>query len=294
MDLFPVVFIVIVMLAIPLLIYLAFKQIKLSKEIRMQLINDGYNIIFCGEGNSYIAFNINKALFRAGSLIDHRFFQESISYIHNYEWKWKELDGKKIENTFYIYISNIEFPVHKIYYQRKEGDAEIEWAKLQAVFHQSYELQSTEMKENPEVYFDFFISHASEDKDYLVRPLVNELSQLGINVWFDEQTLEIGDSLRRNIDAGLKKASYGIVVLSHDFFSKKWTQYELDSLINRAVNDENKVLLPIWHNINATEVAEYSHYLADKLALQTAIHSIDEIAKQLSKIAYKRRSITTS
>ncbi|EAR8223704.1 toll/interleukin-1 receptor domain-containing protein, partial [Salmonella enterica] len=182
----------------------------------------------------------------------------------------------------------------KIYYQRKEDNAEIEWAKLQAVFHQSYELQSTKMKENPEIYFDFFISHASEDKDTFVRPLVNELSQLGINVWFDEQTLEIGDSLRRNIDTGLKKASYGIVVLSHAFFSKKWTQYELDSLINRAVNDENKVLLPIWHNIDATEVAEYSHYLADKLALQTTIHSIDEIAKELCKIAYKHRSIATS
>lgn len=77
------------------------------------------------------------------------------------------------------------------------------------------------MKENSEIYFDFFISHASEDKDNFVRPLVNELSQLGINVWFDEQTLEIGDSLRRNIDTGLKKASYGIVVLSHAFFSKK-------------------------------------------------------------------------
>lgn len=294
MDFLTILLIVIVILALSLFIYLAVKQFKFSKEIRAQLIKDGYNIIFSGKGNSYIAFNIEKAFFRAGSLIDHRFFQESISYIHNYEWKWKELDGNKIENTFYIYISNIEFPVHKIYYQQREGNAEIEWAKLQAVFHQSYELQSTKMKENSEIYFDFFISHASEDKDNFVRPLVNELSQLGINVWFDEQTLEIGDSLRRNIDTGLKKASYGIVVLSHAFFSKKWTQYELDSLINRAVNDENKVLLPIWHNIDAAEVAEYSHYLADKLALQTTIHSIDEIAKELSKIAYKRRSIATS
>ncbi|SSH18650.1 Uncharacterized protein containing a TIR (Toll-Interleukin 1-resistance) domain [Klebsiella pneumoniae] len=294
MDLSPVFLIVVIILVMPLFVYLAVKQHKISKEVYALLAEDGYDIIFSGEGNTYIAFNIKKASFRAGSLIDHRYFQESISYIHNYEWKWKELDGKKIENTFYIYISNIEFPVHKIYYQRKEDNAEIEWAKLQAVFHQSYELQSTKMKENPEIYFDFFISHASEDKDNFVRPLVNELSQLGINVWFDEQTLEIGDSLRRNIDTGLKKASYGIVVLSHAFFSKKWTQYELDSLINRAVNDENKVLLPIWHNIDATEVAEYSHYLADKLALQTTIHSIDEIAKELSKIAYKRRSITTS
>lgn len=291
MDLFPTLPIAIATLVLPFIIYLAVKQSKLSKEIHMELTKDGCHIIFSGEGNSYIAFNIEKAFFRAGSFIRREYFQESISYIHNYEWKWKELNGKKTVNTFFIYISNIEFPIHKIYYQGKERDAEVEWAKLQAVFHQSYEMQSTKMKENSDIYFDFFISHASEDKDNFVRPLVNELSRLGISVWFDEQTLEIGDSLRRNIDKGLKKASYGIVILSHDFFSKKWTQYELDGLINRAVNDKNKILLPIWHNIDASEVAEYSNYLADKVALQTTIHSIDEIAKELSKLAYKRRSV---
>ncbi|WCQ53259.1 toll/interleukin-1 receptor domain-containing protein [Escherichia coli] len=247
MDLSPVFLIVVIILVMPLFVYLAVKQHKISKEVYAPLAEDGYDIIFSGEGNTYIAFNIKKASFRAGSLIDHRYFQESISYIHNYEWKWKELDGKKIENTFYIYISNIEFPVHKIYYQRKEDNAEIEWAKLQAVFHQSYELQSTKMKENPEIYFDFFISHASEDKDKFVRPLVNELSRLGINVWFDEQTLEIDDN-RRNINFGLKKHLMELSCCL-TFFSKM-NQYELDSLINRAVNDENKVLLPIWHNID--------------------------------------------
>lgn len=290
-NIFPLILTVVIITALPFIIFLALKQYKISKEIRLKLVKDGYYIIFSGEGNSYIAFNIEKLYFRAGNFINHKYFQESISYIHNYEWKWKEINGEKIRNTFFIYISNIEFPVHKIYYQRNEESAEIEWAKLQAVFHQSYEVQSTIMKENTELHFDFFISHASEDKEGFVRPLVNELSRLGINVWFDEQTLEIGDSLRRNIDLGLKKSSYGIVILSPAFFSKKWTQYELDSLINRAVNDDNKVLLPIWHNIDAMEVAGYSHYLADKVALQTTIQSVDEIARELFKIAYKRRNI---
>lgn len=289
MDIFPTLPIIMMALIIPFFIYVAVKQHKMSKELYTHLAKDGYSIIFAGESNFYIAFNITTATFRVGSLVDYNYFQESISYIHNYEWKWKELNGKKIENTFFIYISNIELPVHKIFYQRNENKAEMEWAKLQAVFHQSYELQSTVMKNKNEVNLDFFISHASEDKDNLVRPLVSELARLGISVWYDEQTLELGDSLRRNIDDGLKKASYGIVILSHAFFSKKWTQYELDGLINRAVNDDGKVLLPIWHNIDAGEVAEYSHYLADKLALQTSIHTISEIANELSKIAYKRR-----
>jgi len=277
------------LLAAPVFIYAAVKQNKLAKKIRNELFKDGYSVVFYGAGSSYIAFNIKESSFRAGSLIKYGYLQEPISYIHNYEWKWNVIDGRKTENIFFIYISNIDYPVHKIFYHRKEHLAEIEWAKLQAVFHQSYEPHDKKMKKNNEVHFDFFISHASEDKDILVRPLVNELSRLGVNIWFDEQTLEVGDSLRRNIDAGLKKASYGIVILSHAFFNKRWTQYELDSLINRAVNDENKVLLPVWHNIDASEVAKYSHYLADKVALQTNMYTINEIARELSRIAYKHR-----
>ena len=50
--------------------------------------------------------------------------------------------------------------------------------------------------------YDVFISHASEDKDTVVRPLANALLQRGLKVWYDEFELKIGDSLRRKIDKG--------------------------------------------------------------------------------------------
>jgi TIR domain len=51
--------------------------------------------------------------------------------------------------------------------------------------------------------WDVFISHASEDKDEVVRPLAYELQERGLRVWFDESELRIGDSLRRKIDQGI-------------------------------------------------------------------------------------------
>jgi hypothetical protein len=53
--------------------------------------------------------------------------------------------------------------------------------------------------------YDLFLSHASEDKEAIARPLYSALSAKGISVWFDEAVLEIGDSLRRKIDEGLAK-----------------------------------------------------------------------------------------
>lgn len=45
--------------------------------------------------------------------------------------------------------------------------------------------------------WDVFISHASEDKADIARPLYEALSGFGVTVWFDEAELGIGDSLRR-------------------------------------------------------------------------------------------------
>jgi len=128
--------------------------------------------------------------------------------------------------------------------------------------------------------FDVFISHASEDKDAVVRPLATALQQAGLSVWYDEFELRIGDSLRRKIDKGLANSSFGIVVLSQAFFGRGWPEYELDGLVTRAVTGE-QILLPIWHNISKREVIAYSPSLADRLARSTSTHTVEEIAAEI-------------
>ena len=130
---------------------------------------------------------------------------------------------------------------------------------------------------------DAFISHASEDKDDLVRPLAEHLIGMGFAVWYDEFQLTVGDSLRRSIDRGLAGSRFGIVVLSPSFFAKNWPQYELDGLVAKE-SLGGKVILPLWHKVSKDEVISYSPTLADKLALSTAVYSVAELAEQLAKV----------
>jgi hypothetical protein len=113
--------------------------------------------------------------------------------------------------------------------------------------------------------WDVFISHASEDKEGFARPLAEGLTARGLRVWFDEFTLTIGDSLRRSIDRGLAHSRFGVVVISPDFLRKEWPQKELDGLVAREVGGV-KVILPVWHRINANEIRAYSPTLADRVA----------------------------
>jgi Domain of unknown function (DUF1883)/TIR domain len=133
---------------------------------------------------------------------------------------------------------------------------------------------------SPSREYDVFISHASEDKESVVRPLAHVLSSSGLKVWYDEFELRIGDSLRRKIDTGLAKSRFGVVVLSRSFFGKGWTNYELDGLVTRAVSGE-QILLPIWHEITKKELIDYSPSLADKVARSTGTHTIEEIAQEI-------------
>lgn len=139
------------------------------------------------------------------------------------------------------------------------------------------------LDQNIGIEYDVFISHASEDKDDVVRPLANALIERGLKVWYDEFELKIGDSLRRKIDRGLANSRFGIVVLSSSFIKKGWTNYELDGIITKA-NTGEQVLLPIWHGITKREVMDFSPSLADKVARNTATNTVEEIADEIAEL----------
>lgn len=144
--------------------------------------------------------------------------------------------------------------------------------------------QPPEMGQSADV-FDVFISHASEDKDDIVRPLANALKEEGLHVWFDEFELRIGSSLRQTIDRGIARSRFGVVVLSDSFFGKGWPAYELDGLVTRTVGGE-QVLLPIWHGVTKQQVMDFSPSLADKLARSTATHTVAEIAAEIAGVVH--------
>jgi hypothetical protein len=131
--------------------------------------------------------------------------------------------------------------------------------------------------------WDVFVSHASEDKASVARPLALALESHGVSVWLDDFELRIGDSLRRKIDHGLARSRFGVVVFSKSFFAKGWPQYELDGIVSRSVSGE-QTLLPIWHEITKDEVMAQTPSLVDKIARSTAQYTIDEIAAEIAAV----------
>lgn len=140
--------------------------------------------------------------------------------------------------------------------------------------------------------YDVFISHASEDKLDVARPLASLLLQAGLSVWIDEAELVLGDSLRRKIEHGLACSNFGVVVLSKAFFAKEWPQKELDALVARE-DGRDRVILPVWHHLTASDVRTFSPLLADRLGTRTDL-GLQTVAGAIVRAVRSRQSRSES
>lgn len=117
---------------------------------------------------------------------------------------------------------------------------------------------------------DVFICHASEDKEAVARPLAEALRDRHIDVWYDEFSMKVGGSLREAIDRGLANARFGVVVVSPSFFRKRWTQRELNGLVAREMSEDRKLVLPVWHEVELSDVVKHSPPLGDIIATRSS------------------------
>src|SRR5882672_12416062 len=141
-------------------------------------------------------------------------------------------------------------------------------------------------------HWDAFVSHASEDKDSFVRPLVEALGRLSVSLWYDEVSLRLGDSLSGSIDRGIAKSRNGIVVVSPAFLKKRWPEAELHALNTRRIEDG---YLCIRTGSRQNDVVVPNFFPAVRAMLDADFPSSDEISSNFAAAGFapRHREIVT-
>lgn len=133
---------------------------------------------------------------------------------------------------------------------------------------------------------DVFISYASEDREKVAGPLAKALKERNLKVWYDEFVLQVGDSLKSRIDAGIAASKFAVIILSDVFLGKSWPKYELKTILSLK-DHEKQQILPIWHNVTEKEIEKAlekdSSILLGIVALKTESKTIDQIAAAIAK-----------
>jgi TIR domain len=183
---------------------------------------------------------------------------------HTSDFEWKTVTAQMEELRRQGYIIKLNEDAWGSTYWTITSEGVVYLASLE--YEQNFPKATPRPKTHEE--WDVFISHASEDKDAVARPLTKAFREKGLRVWYDEILLTVGDSLRKKIDQGLASCRFGVVILSPHFFEKHWPEQELNGLATREVNGQ-KVILPVWHKVDFEAVRRYSPTLADRFAVNT-------------------------
>jgi tetratricopeptide (TPR) repeat protein len=147
-----------------------------------------------------------------------------------------------------------------------------------------------------ELRYDAFISYARDERETIVRPLYEHLTEMGLRIWFDEIEVKVGDSIHGSINRGMRRSDYGIVVLSEGFLERRYPIWELEGFLVRQLQkgERQKVLLPLYYGVDEKTVSEYSYPLANLHALTVTEDNVEKVAERLYEVITEDRGETVT
>jgi hypothetical protein len=102
-----------------------------------------------------------------------------------------------------------------------------------------------------------FISHASEDKETIIDPLVRCLTENSIkNIWYDKDVIDTGDLPIKEINEGLSRAKVGIIVFSRQYLKKPWATWEMWILLTLLITHKIRVVPFLSGSLTFEELTE--------------------------------------
>jgi TIR domain len=97
----------------------------------------------------------------------------------------------------------------------------------------------------PEKSYDVFLSHSTKDKKF-VRTLAEALKRRNLRVWYDESNIRVGDTFLSSMGDALEHSRYFVVVVSPEYLSSSWANFELGVALGRKWSAEKAKVLPIF------------------------------------------------
>lgn len=89
-----------------------------------------------------------------------------------------------------------------------------------------------------------FLSHSARDKAW-VSEFAQDLNVCGVDVWFDEWELRVGDDLHERIADAVERSQFVGVVITRNFSESKWIKGEVNQALSREKAEDRTLVLPL-------------------------------------------------
>src|SRR5262245_30158641 len=101
-------------------------------------------------------------------------------------------------------------------------------------------------QESPELQFDVFLSHATEDTAWCEQ-LAERLRNDGVRVWLDQWQIKPGHNIDDRINEGLEQSRKLVAVWTEHYFAERkvWTLAESYATQHQDVLGRDRLLIPL-------------------------------------------------
>jgi hypothetical protein len=86
-----------------------------------------------------------------------------------------------------------------------------------------------------------FVSHSSQDRDFVEREVVKFLNEQQIDTWYSRTSIESGEDFNRRIREGLQQCNWFLVVMSPRSAQSQWVMAE----VNWASSNRRQNIIPV-------------------------------------------------
>lgn len=128
-----------------------------------------------------------------------------------------------------------------------------------------------------------FISHSSEDKEKIVRPLVESLEKVNIKTWYDEKNILDGDSISQAVFRGLKSSQLIILIISPHVWQSNWVWLEIGGYLLKQ-----KPVIPVLWDVSHEQFAAKFPFLADRKYIKAEISDFNYDIAQITQKLLER------
>lgn len=128
-----------------------------------------------------------------------------------------------------------------------------------------------------------FVSYSSQDTPW-VREFVHTLKELGVDAWFAEEQIALGDSIYDKIEHALRESNAIILVLSKHSVRSRWTYFEIGAALS-----SDKKIIPII--VDDVEYAQLPSLVTRYQSLRA--QSPQEASKEVAKLFAEPEVATT-
>jgi RNA-directed DNA polymerase len=90
--------------------------------------------------------------------------------------------------------------------------------------------------------YEIFLSHASEDKAEIARPIFEACTKAGLKVFLDEDHIGWGENFTKKINTALGAARTVLIVVSSNSVSKDWPLAEINTALAFEVEGKKRVI----------------------------------------------------